>query len=864
LNYKVNVSFLYLQVPGYFNFFFTFEAGQNSDICSHVMIKCCKLLLLLFMLAAGGVPLSAQKMHITGFVKDLQNDEPVPFATIQLLRSGKGTLTDSAGYFSFAVSDFTPDTLSITSVGFKAYFSFIRSGRDTFRILAYLDKASLSNEVVVRAKTGNRGLLVWKRIVKNKPINDRAKFDNFGYELYNKLEIDWNKFNRDKAKKIPFIKSFSFVFDNVDTTETTPFLPVYLTETISDYYYQRSPKKFKEVIKAQKADGIENESMSKFLGGMYQNINVYNNFLPVFDKDYASPLSDNGDVYYNYKVADTQYMGGRRFYHLLFAPRHKGENAFEGDCWVDALNYAIQKITLKLPKEANINYVEQLSMIQEFAFINDSTWFLIKDKFVADFYLVGKKTLNFKGRKTTTYRNIHYNQPFITDTLALAKTKEEIIIMPNSRYQEKAYWQNNRHEKLSKNEESIYKMIDTLTNLPRFKKITNTLNFLATGYKNIGNVEIGPWYNWITANNWEGTRFRFDLGTNQGFSRKYYIHGYLAYGTGDKRIKGKAEIYNFLTRYPRNYFHLSYKNDIDNGQTYFDEIGTDNIFALAVRKNRVPIKFMNIEEIKIEYFNEWKNGLSALLTFNNRNFTPLQNLPSKDYFTTKLGNALNNAEVTLKLRYAYLERFIESGFFRTSLGSDFPIAELRISKGLSGVFKSSYDYTKMHLGLSDYVKLAPYGSLYFNVYGGKIFGTLPYMLLEIPPGNEIYYYNKYAFNLMNRFEFITDRYAGFTVEHNIGNGLFSYFGPTRKLKWRQFWNAKGLVGGLTPENEALNFKGNYPYSNLNSRLYLEIGTGVDNIFKLLRIDFVWRVAPAHLPTSSIKNFGVFGSFRLGF
>ncbi len=821
-------------------------------------------LLFTTLLATATLPLAAQSLRVTGFIKDQQNDEPVPYVTIQFLKSGKGTLSDSAGHFAFLVNNFSADTLVISSVGFKTYRMAIPAGKDSLRLLVALEKAPLSEGVVVRAKTGNRGLLVWKRIVKNKPRNNRSRFDNFSYELYNKLEIDWNKFRKDKAKRIPFVKSFSFIFDNVDTTEAVPYLPVYLTETLSDYYHQKSPKRTREVIKAQKADGIENESMSKFLGGMYQNINAYDNFLPVFDKDFASPLSDNGDVYYNYRVADTQRLAGRRFYHLIFTPRHKGENAFEGDCWVDAINYGIWKITLKLPQDANVNYVEQLSMIQEFTPVADSGWFLVKDKFVADFFLVGKNTLNFKGRKTTTFRNIMYNQQYISDTLTNTGSKETVVIQANSRSYDNNFWLEHRHDPLSKTEAGIYKMIDTLTNLPRFKRLTNTLNFLATGYKNIGNYEIGPWFNWISANNLEGTRFRFDLGTNAGFSRKYYLHGYLAYGTADKRIKGKFEIYNFLHRHPRNYFHVSYKNDIDNGQNYFDEIGTDNIFTLAVRKNRVPIKFMNIEEFRLEYYNEWKNGLSALLGYTHRNFTPMQNLPSKDLFTTKQGNALNSGEISLRLRYAYLERFIENGFFRTSLGSDLPIAELRISKGISGLFKSSYDYTKLHLGISDYLKLAPYGSLYFNVYGGKIFGTLPYMILETPPGNEIYYYNKYAFNLMNRYEFITDRYAGFTIEHNIGNGLFSYFGPTRRLKWRQFWNAKGLVGGLTPENRLMNFVGGQPYSDLSNKFYLELGTGVDNIFRLLRLDLVWRVSPAHLPNTLTKGFGVFGSFRIGF
>ena len=94
---------------------------------------------------------------------------------------------------------------------------------------------------------------------------------------------------------------------------------------------------------------------------------------------------------------------------------------------------------------------------------------------------------------------------------------------------------------------------------------------------------------------------------------------------------------------------------------------------------------------------------------------------------------------------------------------------------------------------------------------GKTFGTLPYTLLDIAPGNELYYYNKYAFNMMNRYEFIHDQYAGINFEHNIGNGIFRFF---PKLKFRQFWTAKTLWGSLSDANKALNFKAGTYFSNI--------------------------------------------------
>jgi hypothetical protein len=200
-----------------------------------------------------------------------------------------------------------------------------------------------------------------------------------------------------------------------------------------------------------------------------------------------------------------------------------------------------------------------------------------------------------------------------------------------------------------------------------------------------------------------------------------------------------------------------------------------------------------------------------------------------------------------------------------SLGSPYPIVTLDAALGMKGVLNSSYSYQKLKLSVSDNVPIAPLGSLYYNVYAGKIYGTLPYLMLEVHPGNELYYYDSYAFNMMNRYEFLSDQWAGFNIEHNFGNGIFSYIPGVRKLKLRQFWTAKGVIGRLSEHNRDLNFAGGYPFKTLEGNPYLELGTGVENILHFLRVDFVWRVLPKPEPGESLqRRFGVFGSFKLQF
>lgn len=804
----------------------------------------------------------AQLVTVSGIVQDAHTKEPIGFASVYMAVSKNGNITDSAGSFSIYLNPSATDSIVVSFVGYNMFKASISSIDLKKPFVIEMERATNNKEVIIRTKI-NKGLFLWKKIMSKKKYYDRYNLPNFGYESYNKLEVDIKNFNVKKARKNFLFRSFSFVFDNIDSTsEKEPFLPAYLVESLSDFAYQRSPKKFVETIKATHTKGFENESISKLLGVMNQNVSIYSNYINVIDKDFISPFNENADAYYTFNVPDTQILDGKKIFHFTFNPKRAGQNTFRGDAWVFSKSYQIQKITMYVGKEANINFIDRLSIYQEFHEVNDSTYFLTRDKFYTDFKVLGKNSLTLIGRKTTSYKDIKIDSDSITNIFKDQSISEVINTVPGVNSQSDSAWNTLRHDTLSVNEKAIYATIDKLLEMPEFHRLKRNLKFLATGYMDIGNIEIGPWFNWVSTNKWEGARFRFDLGTNTGFHKNLYLHSYLAYGTKDKKLKGLAEAYWIVKKVP-NFLrlHASYSSDIENGISQYGEVSQDNIFTLAIRKSDSTRRFIYVKNWRFEVYKEWGKGFSTELFLMHRQFDPLLNLPMKSSFPVGSGQSLTSFEIALKLRFAYLEQFVNGDYFRYSLGTRYPIAEFMFTKGIPGVFNSAYSFTKFTASVKDKMRISPLGTLNYKVYAGVVNGALPFAFLEIHPGNDLYYYNSSTFNLMNRFEYISDQWAGINLEHNIGSGIFRFTPLTRKLKWRQFWNVKTMWGSLSNENKKIN--GDVTFKYLNGSNYTEIGTGIDNIFRVFRLDFVWR----YNPPSSIRSnsrFGIFGSFQFQF
>ena len=805
---------------------------------------------------------------IHGKVVDANTGEGIPFATVFFPGTPNGVSADLDGNFILKTEKLVTDTLRTEAIGYKKVYRKLNKDRKDYNFIIELERDVANLDEFVFHAGEDPAVILMRKIIERKPFNNPDRTDNYSYEAYNRLEADLQRLSKSQFSKVPFLKSYSFIYDNLDTvSESNPYLPLYLTETLSDYYFQRQPKKIREFIKASMVKGVNNENVVKYLGTFLQNVNVYRNYLPVFDKKFVSPISNEGLYYYKYHIKDTQMAYGHRIILVQYKPKRGIENCFTGDFWVVDSVYALQRISMEITRDVNINWMDNVSLYQEFAPV-DSFWFCIKDKFNASFTAYHSKQMpGMIGRKTTTYHNIRINKDTIASVLADPQWKQDIIKVDSAKFKSDEWWLKNRPDSLSKNEKAIYKMVDTINKMPITTVYKNVVTFLTTGVKDVGPIQLGPYFYLYSTNSVEGNRFRVTIGTPRSLKDlQFTVYG--AYGTKDQRFKYGVTGLWMIKRNPWTYIDAYYTYDVSQSTNYYDQVGADNIFSTFFRKSGVPWKLAFTEDKRFEFYKQYFSGFSHKIILENNTFTPYAPLPFYGIFHDNKGvnsNFVTSTEVGVDMRFAYKEKYLEGQFKRVYIPSKYPTIDLAITTGLKDVLNGGYAYQKARLSVAGLRNIPPFGQLYFNVFAGKYFGVLPYPLLEIHPGNEYYYYNKFAFQMMNNYEFLSDQYAGFNIEHNIGGGIFNRIPLLKKLKFRQFWTAKGVVGSLSPENQQLNLNKGFPFRALQGNPYLELGTGVSNIFQIFRIDFVWRVTPQPLPEESkSKYFGIFGSVRFEF
>ncbi|HEY4798151.1 MAG TPA: DUF5686 family protein, partial [Bacteroidia bacterium] len=520
----------------------------------------------------------AQETKVSGKIYDSQTRETLPFVNIKYKGAKIFTTTDVDGNFSLTTSTPT-DSLEISYVGYRT--KKIKVKKNIAQVLSIaIDPDELTLGEVVILPGENPAHRILRKVIEHKDQNNKEKLQAYEYEVYNKIEFDLNNIPPSvKDKKI--MKPIKFVFDYIDSTSVTekPYLPLVLSEALSNYYWRKNPRYKKEVIKASKISGLQDKSTSQFMGEMYQNVNIYDNDILAFGKQFPSPISDHGLMYYKYYLIDSMFIGNHRCYQLQFKPKWKQELCFTGNVWIADTAFAVKRLEMSLPNDINLNFVKALNVVQEYV-VADSMWMLSRDRLVVDFkideYRKKSLTAGFYGRKTTSYSNSVFNKPRSDDFYS---RMENIVVLDSATLHDDSFWSKSRHDTLSKNEKQIYKMVDTIKSLPVYKTYYDWIYFLGNTYKQLGYFELGPYHKIYSTNLVEGNRFRLGGRTSDKLSKWFELNAYAAYGTLDKTFKYNTLFRTYITKKPRQILSLGYKDDMEVLGQSPNSFTPDNILA---------------------------------------------------------------------------------------------------------------------------------------------------------------------------------------------------------------------------------------------------------------------------------------------
>jgi hypothetical protein len=804
-------------------------------------------LALLCALAGMAHQATAQQTRISGKVYDAETKEPLPFVNIAFVESRLGTTSDMDGNYRIETY-YATDSIRASFVGYEPLAVAVRKDRDQVIDLPLRPARFELGEVVIRPSDENPAHTILRRVIANKPANNREKLAAYEYEAYNKVEFDLNNITEEFTQKKIF-KPFAFIFDNIDSTDAKPYLPIFMTESLSNMFYRQKPTAEREIIRGTKVSGLENESISQFMGDMYQNVNIYDNFLLIFGKNFVSPIADGGRSYYNYYLTDSAFIGPNWCYRIEFRPRRPQELAFKGEMWINDTTYAVKRIEAGIAEEANLNFVQAFHVRQEYSQVVPEVWMLTRDELVVDLNIAKKDFQGLYGRRTATYRDFVINQP--RDD-AFYAGPEQVIIARDPDSDTEAFWERNRHVALSEKEAAIYHMVDTMKTIPRFRTYVDIIQTVVTGYYPLDNIEIGPYFTTYSFNQVEGNRFRMGARTSSQWSRNVELEGFLAYGTKDTEFKYGFGGKFFIRREPRLIGGAYYRRDIEQLGQSTGAFREDNILSSALRV--LPNdKLTMVDEYRVHLEREWFMGFSNTLMFRHRTLTPRGSL---DYI--RLNDALEptriadvtTAEIVINTRFAYKEKYVSGDFTRVSLGTRYPVLEVHLAQGLKGVLQSDYTYTKTIARVQQRVPMGPLGWQRYTLTGGRVWGTLPYPLLLINAGNETFYLDDMAFNTMNFFEFINDRSASLFLEQHLEGLFFNRIPLFRKLKWREVLGFKATVGALDERNrremELLDFM-----NDLSNGPFMEASFGIENILKVLRVDAVRRLSYLDKPNARL-------------
>ena len=823
------------------------------------------LLIFLFSLLAQAV--CAQM--ITGVVVDGESGDTIPHPALHYDGGRKAVAGDAAGRFT--IQRLNDEYLTVSAVGYKTLRILI--GRNTpgeMRITLKPDTRRLKG-VTVNARRGkysrknNPAVELMKRVIAAKKRTDLNNHDYYQYNKYQKLTLAINDISPEEIEHEKE-KNRQWLLNQI---ELCPYnnkliLPLSVDETVTQNLYRKDPKKERTVILGQNATGVNDliqtgDILNTVVKDVFTDVDLYDDQIRLLQYPFTSPIGKDAVAFYRFYIVDTVTVDRDECYHLEFTPNNQQDFGFRGEIWILAdSTLHVKKCRLSLPKRSDVNFTDELNILQEYTRLPSGEWVLTTDDMTVELSVAKFLT---KAIVIRTTRMSGYSFDPIPDKAFKGKAK--VKYDPRSKMRGDGFWSENRAVELTKSEGSMGTFINSLTNTRGFKYLLFGLKALIENYVETGTrkhpskVDIGPINTMISSNFIDGARTRLSAQTTANLNPHLFLSGYYARGWRSRKNYYKGQlVYSFNRKdympweYPKRTLTFTSTYDVCSPSDKFMPTDKDNVFTSLKWTEVDKMMFYNRQELLFEYEQDWglKTSVSLKTEENEAcgklSFTPMS-LYDPDNPVTAPGK-FRTTEARFEIRYAPGETYVNTKQRRLKVNYDPPVFTLSHTVGVKGVLGGDYNYNFTEASVYKRFWLNSWGKLDVSVKGGIQWNKVPFPLLIMPAANLSYIVEDETFNLVNNMEFLNDRYASLDVSWDLNGKLFNRIPLLKHLKWREFLGVKCLWGTLTDKNNP----------------YIELIAGIHNIFKIFHVQFVHRLNYNTLPTA--KRNGVRIMMRLTF
>ena len=861
------------------------------------MVRIVRYIVLLVLLqAVTGISISFAQSITTasGIVKDSITGEPLPFVSVYFDGSTIGAMTDDDGAFSLQNTQ-GYIKLTATYLGYDTKTITLKAGKKNDGLVLLLRPTAFEiSEVIVKPKRekytrkDNPAVELIKKVIEHKNDNRIEAKPEYQTEVYEKLSLSLDDFNPNLDKN-KFLQKFKFIKNYLDTSEFNgkPILTVSVRENLSDFYYRKDPKAEKTITRAKRQQGVDKTlddggGITSNLEEIFKSVNIFDNNIPILLNRFVSPLSSAlATTYYHYYILDTVDVGGDKCVDLGFVPANSESYGFTGRLYITLDgNYAVKKVLLNTPANINLNWVDKLRIEQEFKRMPDSTWVVSAENTYVNFYIV-KGTQQLYAHQLRNYDKYNFTVQNGDSVFGLLGPTH---LLPEAAEKPDTYWEHNRPVPLKAKENALDDLLAQLRKVPAFNVIIKTAEILITGYvptandRKITKFDFGPMNTIFSANHLEGFRMRIGGMTTANLSPHWFASGYLAYGTNDRKLKYNAKLtYSFNKKAyhegesPLNNLSFIQEYDVYTPGQDFLFTSKDNIFV-AWKVGEPVTQMQYIRKSVLQYEKEWLNGLtwkSWMMNQNNEAAGTLQYILRNEKGNLFKIKDFTTSEIGTQLRFAPGERAYNGRTGKESvfnLSKDAPVFKLSHQMGFKGVLGGEYNYNHTEVSAEKRIWLSSFGHIDAQIKAGKVWNKVPFPLLILPNTNQSITIQPEAFHMMNALEFVTDQYVSFNATYYLKGWILNRIPLIKWLRLREVISFNGIYGNLTDKNNPTLTPGLFLLPDGTQPLgkvpYMEASVGLENIFKILRIDYYRRLT--YLDHPDIKKGGIRVALRFTF